>query len=95
METNGFLEHIVSLFVTEMFTPESVIIKEGDVSMDMYYIAWGDCTVDIIDKKGKNQFAFRVLVEGDHFGEISMIYHCPRTATVNARNYTTVANLSF
>ena len=35
-----------------------------------------------------------LLAEGDHFGEISMIYKCRRSATVMSRNYNTMAVLS-
>jgi len=36
-----------------------------------------------------------LLTEGDHFGEISLIYKCRRTATVISRNYNTLARLSY
>ena len=35
-----------------------------------------------------------LLFEGDHFGEIAMIYKCRRSATVLSRNYNTMAILS-
>jgi hypothetical protein len=35
----------------------------------------------------------RKLSSGDHFGEISMIYRCPRTATVTCNDYCTFAVL--
>jgi hypothetical protein len=33
------------------------------------------------------------LKEGDHFGEIAMIYKCRRTATFISKNYNTMAKL--
>ena len=36
-----------------------------------------------------------ILTEGDHFGEISLIYGCPRTATVISRNFSTLGSLSY
>ena len=35
----------------------------------------------------------RTLREGGHFGEISMIYKCKRSASVMSRNYDTLAVL--
>jgi CRP-like cAMP-binding protein len=36
----------------------------------------------------------RMLQPGDHFGEISMMYQCRRTATVKAYDYCTCATLN-
>ena len=33
------------------------------------------------------------LIDGDHFGEIGMIFDCKRTATVRSENYGTLALL--
>ena len=37
--------------------------------------------------------AIKLLVEGQHFGEIGMMFKCSRTATVTSRNYNTMARL--
>lgn len=58
----------------------------------MYYIAKGECFVMVRDEK-KFEYQVAFLKEGDHFGEISMIYKCKRTATVISRNYNTLAKL--
>jgi CRP-like cAMP-binding protein len=58
----------------------------------MYFIAKGDCQVIVRDEK-RNENPIKILKEGDHFGEISMIYKCRRTATVILRNYNTMAKL--
>lgn len=35
-----------------------------------------------------------ILTDGEYFGEISLIYNCPRTATVSSLTYGTLAVLS-
>jgi len=54
----------------------------------------GDCAVNVIDENRENHIAYKLLVEGDHFGEIGVVYDCCRTATIVSRNYNTMANLS-
>ncbi len=44
--------------------------------------------------EGHEELLARVLQPGDHFGEISLLYGCNRTATVSANNYCTLAKLS-
>jgi len=39
--------------------------------------------------------AFKLLIEGQHFGELGMIYKCVRTATVISRSYNTMARLGY
>lgn len=59
----------------------------------MYFIARGDCLVNIREHDRKEKIAVRVLCPGDHFGEISLLYNCPRTASIQSRNYNTLAGL--
>ena len=54
----------------------------------------GDCAVNIQDENKEIIVAYKLLVEGDHFGEIGTIYQCRRTATIVSRNYNTMANIS-
>jgi CRP-like cAMP-binding protein len=63
--------------------------------MDMFFISKGDCAVNIKDEEGKLHIAVSLLTEGDHFGEISMLYRCKRTATIVSRNYNTMARISY
>lgn len=36
----------------------------------------------------------RLLEPGSHFGEVSMLYNCKRSATVIAKNYCTCAKIN-
>jgi CRP-like cAMP-binding protein len=56
----------------------------------MFFIISGDCVVQF-----NKEFTpdLPLLVEGDHFGELSLLYRCRRQATIIARYYNSVARL--
>lgn len=88
---------IVSLVVRrlqiQLSGPSDIIIRQGDEDQDMYFVAKGDSFVSVKDTRTKEHKNFKKLVPGDHFGEMSIIHKCPRTATVTSGNYTTFAKL--
>jgi ATP-binding cassette subfamily B protein len=59
----------------------------------MYFIAKGECETLVKDLKSDNEQFVALLLPGCHFGELSLIYNIPRTATVRALNFVTVASL--
>ena len=78
-------------------SPENEIVKQGIEDHEgMFFIQSGECNVVVQDKIGLESGVRQVrsLYGGDHFGEISMLYNCRRSATVIASNYCTLARLS-
>jgi ATP-binding cassette, subfamily B, bacterial len=75
--------------------PEEEIIKQGQLGNGLYYITVGDCIVNVVDQNNVELQNIRLLVEGDHFGEIALLYNCERTCTVISRNYNTMARLEY
>lgn len=66
---NFFLLHLIEKLGSQFMVPEEEVITQGDETMDMYYITRGDCVISI-----KGQQEMQVVVEGDHFGEIALVY---------------------
>lgn len=69
----------------------------------MYFIAKGKYDVYVkknhivsVNKYSENsrEKPYRSLQDGEHFGEIGLIYNCKRTATVESANYGTLAMLN-
>lgn len=93
------LEHeiissIVKYLIMELKNPEDIVIMQNTCEQEMYYIANGICTVQILDQTKKLNKCIRNLLPGDHFGEICLIYGSPRTATVISRNYSTLGKMT-
>ena len=85
---------MISKFNTVFLQPEDMVIQQLDNSdSSMYLIADGACQVMILDQR-KNMKLGKLLRSGDYFGEISLIYDCPRSATIQSTKYSTVAKLT-
>ena len=93
-----FLETIVVHLGTDLKEPDDEVVKqdvkdEGE-SDCMYWIgAGGNCRVKVRDQNGHEQVV-GFLKEGDHFGELSIIYSCRRSATVQSKNYQALARIN-
>lgn len=68
-----FLDYLVSRLDTMLTTPEERIIKQDEIGNSMYFICSGDCTINVVGNELNEHEAIRVLVEGDHFGEIALL----------------------
>jgi CRP-like cAMP-binding protein len=92
--SNIMYEVIVSKLTPLICKPEEQLILQGTISSDMslYFVARGDCAVFVQDERSRTKLV-NILRPGQHFGEVALITHGARTATVRARNYTTLAVL--
>lgn len=57
-------------------TAESYIFKQGNPSWSYYVILKGECLVEINEERKK------VLVSGQTFGDLGIIYYAPRSASI-------------
>jgi MFS family permease len=81
------LEGLARVLVAEHVAPGDVIMREGEAG-DRYY-AVADGTVSVT----RNGQLLAELGRGDGFGEIALVHHVPRTATVTALTPTLVYGL--
>ena len=75
------LEEIASLFVTESYPAERVVVREGTPGNRFYLLAHGQVSVQKNNPDG-TQKTIGVLEDGDYFGEIALIRDVPRSATI-------------
>lgn len=92
------VNEIVRLIVTKLnfvlSVPEEILLNQDDESTDMFFIAKGECGVNVLDNKKNENIDYKILKPGHYFGEISLLYGCRRTATVYSRNYSTLGRIS-
>lgn len=90
-----FLQSLVSKLSTCFASPEETIVRQFEEASCLYLISQGDCSVNIIDENREEKVAIKLLVEGNHFGEVGLLFKTPRTATVISRNYNTMCRLEY
>lgn len=94
------INNIVKRMDTMLKTPESILCQQDDEvtpeNDEFYFIAKGRCKAMIKDKFNDRfeEIKVRDLEPGMHFGEISILYQCKRSATVIATNYCTCAKIT-
>ncbi|MCA1588352.1 MAG: MFS transporter [Chloroflexi bacterium] len=62
-----------------------IVVRQGDPADRFYVILGGTFAVTQTDSRGGRPKRLRTLAAGDVFGEIGLLRHSPRTATVRAR----------
>jgi serine/threonine-protein kinase len=71
-----------------VFTPGSIIIREGDVGDAAYMIVSGRCKVT--RRVGDGHELLGTMGAGDVFGEVALLLEEPRAATIEAEDNVTV-----
>eukprot|EP01062_Namystynia_karyoxenos_P002236 TRINITY_DN10797_c0_g1_i2.p1 TRINITY_DN10797_c0_g1~~TRINITY_DN10797_c0_g1_i2.p1 ORF type:complete len:941 (+),score=248.03 TRINITY_DN10797_c0_g1_i2:109-2823(+) len=61
----------------------AVVVRAGDAGNEMYFLAYGSAEVLV----GEQMVAVATLTKGNFFGEIALLEHCHRTATIVAVTY--------
>lgn len=99
-ESEKIKQYIISKLAVQLAEPEEVIIEQGaQLNEDpnenfLYIIISGECSVISKDKATFEEANIKVLLEGDHFGEVALLYKCKRTAKILSNNYCTLGRMT-
>ncbi|CAL5223621.1 g6162 [Coccomyxa viridis] len=74
----GFTTSVVTLLRPVVYLKDDMVIREGEVSREMYFIKSGAVQVEV------NEGVVTVLKKGSYFGEIGLLRTCRRTASIRA-----------
>ncbi len=84
--SDNLVDYVLEKITTSSSPPEDEIIRQGQVSSEMYFLSTGECVVMVKDRYKKfNQE--KILQPGDFFGELGLISNNKRSATIKSLNY--------
>lgn len=86
----GFIEKLSSCMHLRTYSPQDVIIVEGEQAKAMFFLLKGTLNVCSADFER----IYATLEKGSCFGEIGILYSMPRTATVIASTKCIVATIT-
>ena len=78
---------------TAFYQPGVHVISQFEDPTNLYFVVNGICHVDVIDEEKRFHLVGQ-LSEGDHFGEISLLFNTEATATVVTSSYTSLAYMN-
>ncbi|RMX52129.1 hypothetical protein pdam_00015157 [Pocillopora damicornis] len=78
----GFLKMLSMKVKPVYFLAKEYIVRKGDIGQEMYFIHRG--TVEVVSEHDE-PIVFDTMGEGRFFGEISVVFSCPRTASIRAQ----------
>ncbi len=87
--TKRELSKIARKAYVKTFARDETIVKEGELSDKLFFIANGIVTVKKVLMSGKEQI-YAHLLSGNTFGEVGILENQPRSATVSALSDVTV-----
>src|SRR5258708_3788927 len=88
------LKKMIELMHLKSFQPGELIIKEGEISDEIYILKTGLVEIEKIDTHTHEMHKIAQLKAGDVIGEISLLDHASRSASVRALEPTTLYVLS-
>ena len=86
------LNTIAEQFVTESFPPDRIVFMKGDLGEKFYIIVRGTVEIDHEDQSSDGSKT-QLLQDGDYFGEMALLDHSPRNASVRTLANTILLSL--
>ncbi len=77
------LEKIAEIAQEQLYSPSSLICREGDPGSTLFIIVHGQ--VDVIKLLGKKQNILATRRDGEFVGEMAILKSAPRSASLKAR----------
>lgn len=88
------LKELAEQFVPQTYEEGNAVFNQGDVGDAFYVIESGTAEVVVINALSQRKRKLAMLVESDYFGEMALLRHGRRSATVSAQTTLKVWRLS-
>ncbi|XP_054036137.1 cGMP-dependent protein kinase 1-like [Dryobates pubescens] len=90
--SDSYLCKLLDAMEERTFKPGHIIIHEGDEGENFYIILKGE--VRVTQQVDGQEKLLRVLGAGQHFGELSLLWNSPRTASCQAQGHVTCVTMA-